>query len=82
MNVAETIEWLKTLPQGAKVQVLSHSDEHGYYMQGGSCTVEDFHNTVEYAGSPLGKPYIYGLHFELSTAADGSQTLQLGVMNK
>lgn len=82
MNVEGMIEWLKTLPQDAKVTVLSHSDGHGCYMQGGSCTTEDFHNHIEYMGNALDRPYQYGVHFELSTDKDGKATLQLGVMNK
>lgn len=82
MNVASLIEWLQTMPQDATVTVLSHSDGHGYYMQGGSCTTEDFHNHIEYMGNALDRPYQYGVHFELSTDKDGKATLQLGVMNK
>lgn len=84
MNVGEMIDWLKTMPQDATVTVLSHSDGHGYYMQGGSCTTETFHNSVEWqhVGPEVDKPYVYGLHFELITHADYSVTLQLGVMGK
>lgn len=86
MNVAEMIEWLKTMPQDAKVTVLSHSDGHGYYMQGGSCTTEEFHVGVEYqqwkdVGDTTEVDYIYGNHFELAKH-QGEFNLQIGVMGK
>ena len=42
MNIKQFIEFLQTLPQDATVHVLSHYRDNGYYMQGGSCSVEDF----------------------------------------
>lgn len=80
MIVSEFIEWLKTLPQDAKVSVLSHSDGHGYYMQGGSCTTEEFHAGVEWRQSE--DWYMYGNHFELNSKAGRDYELQIGVMNK
>lgn len=86
MNVAEMIEWLKTQPQDARVEVLSHSRGSGYYDQGGWCTTEVFHSTIEFMGehtfeSRIKGPYAGGLHFELRTY-DGVTTLQLGGMDK
>jgi hypothetical protein len=86
MIVSELIEWLQTMPQNAKVQVLSHSSGGGYYDQGGNCCVEDFHNHVEYqqwkdVGDTSEVDYIYGLHFELSKFK-GEYELQLGVKDK
>ncbi|UAV84624.1 hypothetical protein PHB09_129 [Pseudomonas phage PHB09] len=80
MIVSEFIGWLKTLPQDAKVSVLSHSDGGGYYMQGGSCTTEEFHDGVEWRHGE--DWYIYGNHFELNSQAGKEYTLQLGVKNK
>ena len=80
MIVAELIEWLKTMPQDAKVVVLSHSDGHGYYMQGGSCTTEEFNTGVEWRHSE--DWYVYGNHFELNSKAGYDYELQIGVMNK
>lgn len=80
MTVAEFIKWLQTMPQDAKVSVLSHSDGHGYYMQGGSCTTEEFYDVVEWRHGE--DWYIYGNHFELNSRAGRDYTLQLGVMNK
>ena len=82
MTVSEYIEWLKTMPQSAKVTVLSHQNGHGYYDQGGNCFIEDFHNTVEWAGeNSSAEKYIYGLHFELTTYK-GEYELQIGVKDK
>lgn len=82
MIVSEFIEWLKTMPQDAKIQVLSHQSGSGYCDQGGNCSVEDFHNTIEWAGeNPSKEKYIYGLHFELNTYK-GEYELQLGVKDK
>ena len=84
MIVSEFIKWLQTMPQDAKVIVLEHSDDHGYYMQGGSCTTEEFNASVEWMQGEGW--YMYGNHFELHSTADASgkreYTLQLGVMNK
>lgn len=82
MIVSEFIEWLKTIPQEAKIMVLDHCNEHGYYMQGGSCTVTDFDNSVEWMSNNSPHDYIYGNHFELNSNAGKEYTLQLGVMNK
>ncbi len=82
MNVKEMIEWLQTMPQEAKVQVLSHSRGMGYYEQGGNCTIEDFN--VDSPSEHMvtkGEGWAYGDHFELTTV-NGEQTLQLGVMDK
>lgn len=45
MNVSEMIEWLKTQPQDAIVEVLCHDDNGGYYTQGGTCSTIEF--TIE-----------------------------------
>lgn len=86
MIVSEFIEWLKTMPQDAKIQVLSHHSGGGYYDQGGNCYVEDFHNHVEWqqykdVGDTSEVEYIYGLHFELSKSKGGYE-LQLGTKDK
>lgn len=80
MIVSEFIKWLQTMPQNAKVIVLSHSDDHGYYMQGGMCTTEEFNPSVEWQHGE--DWYIYGLHFELNSKAGKDYELQLGMMNK
>ena len=42
VTVREFIEWLKTQDQDAIVEVIKHTDEGGYYMQGGSATTVNF----------------------------------------
>lgn len=79
MKVKEMIEWLQMMPQEAKVQVLSHYQEHSVYLQGGSCKISDF--SVECTDSNKGPYWAYGEHFELESR-DGEFTLQLGVMDK
>lgn len=86
MNVGEMIEWLKTMPQDAKVETLEHFNGSGYYDQGGNCNVVDFTHEVDYKqwkdegdNSPV--EYIYGHHFELSKGVEGF-ILQIGVHNK
>ena len=80
MNIKQFIEFLQILPQDATVHVLSHSEAHGYYMQGGSCTVEDFN--TECKDNMKGEGWAYGEHYELTTDKDGQVFLQLGVMDK
>ena len=80
MNIKQFIEFLQTLPQDATVQVLSHYRDNGYYMQGGSCSVEDFTSFCK-AGNQ-GTNWAYGEHYELTTDKDGQMYLQLGVMDK
>ena len=41
MNVKEFIEFLKTMPQDAVVQVLEHHSAHDYYLQGGELTLSE-----------------------------------------
>ncbi len=80
MIVSELIEWLKTMPQDAVVQVLEHHGVHDYYLQGGTCRVVEF--TVELEGTNYGSEfYLYGKHFEYDTI-DGVKQLQLGVKDK
>lgn len=42
MIVSELIEWLKTQPQDAIVEVLQHTSSNSPYMQGGECQTVDF----------------------------------------
>jgi hypothetical protein len=86
MIVSELIEWLKTMPQDAKVKTLEHYGNSGYYQQGGTCNVTDFTTEVEHQqwkdeGDESPVEYIYGAHFELSTFR-GEIILQLGVTDK
>ena len=80
MNIKQFIEFLQTLPQDATVHVLSHSEAHGYYMQGGSCKVEEF--TTECKEGNQGEKWVYAEHYELTTDSSGQMYLQLGVMDK
>jgi hypothetical protein len=80
MNIKQFLEFLQTLPQDATVQVLSHYRDNGYYMQGGSCSVEDFTSFCK-AGNQ-GTNWAYGEHYELTHNSDGQVFLQLGVMDK
>lgn len=77
MNVAEMIEWLQTMPQDAKVEVVYHTSGRGYYDQGGNASTVDFDTTVDYTDSKL----MFGKHFELYTMKDGVTTLQIGTTN-
>lgn len=36
MNVAQMIDWLKTMPYNAEVQVVRHCSSGSYYEQGGA----------------------------------------------
>jgi hypothetical protein len=86
MIVSEFIEWLKTMPQNAKVETLEHFGSGGYYQQGGTCNVVDFTADVEYQqwkdeGDESPPDYIYGHHFELSKYGD-EVVLRIGVDNK
>lgn len=86
MNVAELIEWLKTLPQDAKVTTLEHFNNGGYYQQGGTCNVVEFTDKVDHQqwkdeGDTSPVEYIYGDHFELSKYKE-EYILQIGVHNK
>lgn len=47
-TVAEMIEWLKTMPQDAKVEVLRHTSGSGYYDQGGWCSPQEFDHSATY----------------------------------
>lgn len=38
MTVSEFIEWLKTMPQDAEVNVLCHDSHGDYCTQGGTCS--------------------------------------------
>ena len=77
MNVAEMIQWLQTMPQDAKVEVVYHTSGRGYYDQGGNATTVDFDATVDYSYSNT----MYGKHFELKTYKDGVTVLQIGTTN-
>lgn len=86
MIVSELIEWLKTMPQDAKIQTLEHFNNGGYYQQGGTCNVTDFTDKIDHQqwkdeGDTSPVEYIYGDHFELSLYK-GEFTLQIGVHNK
>ncbi|QNO00317.1 hypothetical protein QGX21_gp080 [Pseudomonas phage phiPsa315] len=86
MIVSELIEWLQTLPQDAKIQVLDHYGGSGYYNQGGDCYITDFTTKVDYQqwkeeGDTSPPEYIYGDHFELCKVGE-ENVLQLGVHNK
>lgn len=80
MIVSELIEWLKTMPQDAVVQVLEHYSDSGWSAQGGWCEVVDF--TTELNGTNYDSAYyLYGKHFEYDTV-DGIKYLTLGVKDK
>ena len=51
MTVRQMIEWMSTFEdQDAIVEIVSHSNDGGYYQQGGTATVEEFNpdSHVEY----------------------------------
>lgn len=74
MKVFELIEWLKTQPQDAEVEVLQHLPGSEYYMQGGECNNSSFNGEefVDFEYSDLrSNPYIkegderFGKHYLL-----------------
>lgn len=82
MIVSELIEWLKTMPQDAVVQVLEHHSGTGYYDQGGSCYITDFTTDCKDSWvNSAGEHIAYGEHFELE-CFKGQHTLTLGVRDK
>lgn len=75
-TVAEMIEWLKTQPQEATIEMLSHSKGHGYYDQGGWCTTKQFDPTEKPTWCHTDYPYFS--HWELSGGALDGYTLLIG----
>lgn len=74
MIVSEFIEWLKTQPQNAIVEVLQHSSGSSYYEQGGCTWVEPF--TLE--GTTVGETYIISDFYDVYEFK-GDLYLQLGM---
>lgn len=72
MRVDEFIEWLKTMPQDATVQMLYHTSGSTYYDQGGNISVEDFKSE---SASPENN---YSQHWELYKYKEGNRTLLIG----
>lgn len=67
MVVSEFIEWLKTMPQDAEVNVLCHDSYGDYCTQGGTCreipfTIEsdnqgnECYSIVDFTGNQFVKP--------------------------
>jgi hypothetical protein len=79
MIVSDFIEWLKTMPQDARVSVLTHESGRSYYDQGGNCSPCDFTPNVDYTFD--NGLTVFGEHFEVSTYQNET-TLQLGLMNQ
>lgn len=80
MNVAEMIEWLKTMPYSAKVEVIHHTNRGcGRYEQGGTATTVDFNKEEDYRDEY--SLNIDGKMFELYTDSQGKHTLTLGKLN-
>lgn len=80
MNIKQFIEFLKTLPQDATVQVLSHYRSNNYYEQSGYCDVDEFTSFCKSGNQ--GTNWAYGGHYELTADSTGQMFLQLGVMDK
>lgn len=80
MLVSEMIEWLKTMPYGATVEVVRHTRGSTYYDQGGNASTVEFTNEEDYRSSD--HLYVYGKTFELYTDPSGKQTLTLGKLNE
>lgn len=72
MEVQAFIEWLKTMPQDAVVQVIYHESGTTHYDQGGNIEVRDFTST---SGTSENK---WTEYFELYRDKDGNATLLLG----
>ena len=80
MNVAQMIDWLKTMPYNAEVKVIHHTNRGcGHYEQGGTACSMDFSDFENYRSSD--ETYIDGTAFELYTDSEGKQTLTLGKLN-
>lgn len=80
MNVAEMIEWLKTMPQNAEVEVIIHSSGGGYYQQGGTATNTAMLDTVDSRYDYEGRTDIDGQTFTLTSYGSGP-VLTLGLYN-
>lgn len=79
MNVAQMIDWLKTMPYNAEVQVVRHCSGGSYYKQGGTATIMDFSDFENYRSKD--ETYIDGAAFDLYTDSEGKQTLTIGKLN-
>ena len=79
MNVAQMIDWLKTMPYNAEVEVVRHCSSGSYYEQGGTATSMDFSDFENYRSTD--ETYIDGVAFELYTDSEGKQTLTIGKLN-
>ena len=79
MNVAQMIDWLKSMPYNAEVQVVRHCSRGSYYEQGGTASIMNFSDFENYRSTY--ETYIDGTAFELYTDSEGKQTLTLGKLN-
>jgi hypothetical protein len=80
MNVAQMIDWLKTMPYSAEVEVIHHTSKGcGYYEQGGTATTKTFEADERFRNS--NQTYVDGRCFELYTDSHGRQTLTIGTLN-
>lgn len=80
MIVSELIDWLKTIPQDAKVEVIHHTNSGcGYYEQGGTATTVDFTTELMY-DFECTDGSVYGKTFEVSKH-NGQTILTLGLLN-
>lgn len=71
MIVREMIEWLKTQPQDATVEVIIHRSGCGYYDQGGNIEWEEFKAEVATPENNFNQDhYLYELK--------GKKTIRLG----
>lgn len=77
-TVAQMIEWLKTQPQDAVIEILSHSKGSGYYDQGGWCTAKQFDPTEKPSWCREYSDYQYFSHWELSGGAEVGYELLIG----
>lgn len=80
MNVAQMIDWLKTMPYNAEVEVIRHSNRGcGHYEQGGHATSVKFVSDEDYRDDY--SLNIDGKLFDLYTDPHGKQTLTIGKLN-
>ena len=79
MNVAQMIDWLRTMPYNAEVKVVRHCSSRGYYEQGGTASTMAFSGFENHRSTD--ETYIVGVAFELYTDSEGKQTLTIGKMD-
>jgi hypothetical protein len=64
MNRLEFQEWLNQFDEDTIIEIVYHTDGHGYYDQGGNATTETFNPDMGELYSTLSTPWCLNGHFE------------------